>query len=189
MLILQQTAGLSRSVCGGKEESRMMDNEVFTLKIGKPKLAAFGLDVLMCVSSGEARQVFHDRMNKQEEGIKEEVESFVENHHDKDEANEVLELLEYILYQGTQEKEYSNGIRDQGREAGLRLEYFTEHENARNAKLLKAEVVALRLYTTKAYKFMNDPLRDDQRRESNKPCLLPVTTRFAEQVCLCLCCG
>jgi len=41
-------------------------------------------------------------------------------------------------------------------------------------------VVALRLYTTAAYKWMNDPLRDDERFKQGKACPLPVTTWYAQ---------
>ena len=47
------------------------------------------------------------------------------------------------------------------------------------ARLRKEEVVALRFYTTFAYCFMNEPLRDEDRFEAGQPCPLPVTTHHA----------
>lgn len=46
---------------------------------------------------------------------------------------------------------------------------------------LVVQVAALRLYTTDAYRFMNGPLRDDDRYRRGEACPLPVTTHFAVQ--------
>ena len=89
---------------------------------------------------------------------------------------EVGELLEYVCYSPTSEKKYPNGIRDEGK-PGMRLQNFLEIEKAKN--LDEAEVVALRLYTTMIYKFLNEPLRDNDRFSRSEACPLPVTTYFA----------
>ena len=88
---------------------------------------------------------------------------------------EVSEHLDYILYEASSEKEYENGVRDKGRN-GMRLADFLKHENAKVSGLKEAEVAALRLYTTIAYKAINDNLRDQERIASGKPHPLPVTT-------------
>jgi len=44
--------------------------------------------------------------------------------------------------------------------AGMRLDDFVHHPSARDAKLTRAEVLALRLYTTSMYQSINKPLRD-----------------------------
>jgi hypothetical protein len=59
-------------------------------------------------------------------------------------------------------------MRDEGR-GPVRLQDFVNHENARAADLKEAEVVALRLYTTSAYKEINQPLREEKKHP------LPVT--------------
>ena len=66
-------------------------------------------------------------------------------------VEEVQGNLDYILHEKTSEKTYPNGARDQGRGA-VTLDYFLQHENARLAGLVKAQVVGLRLYTTAAFK-------------------------------------
>jgi hypothetical protein len=70
--------------------------------------------------------------------------------------------LNYILYQEATEKEFENGVRDKGR-AGERFQNFLDHEFCKKAKLNDAEVLALRLYTTPAFKHINDPLRQKVR--------------------------
>jgi hypothetical protein len=160
---------------------------------GRPAEAADGIKFLMCVDSGKAKKAFLVSSDKGVEGIKEEVESLEAGTLDEErlkageargygtaeEVAEVKALLNYILYEGTSEKKYDNGIRDRGRPPGTKLEYFLNHDNAKKARLDEAEVVALRLYTTMAYKFMNNPLRDEKRRNDKNPCPLPVTTAFA----------
>ncbi len=84
---------------------------------------------------------------------------------------QVAEQLDYILNQEASEVMFDNGMRDAGR-AGKKLAYFLEHETCKAAKLDDAEVVALRLYTTQAFREINEPLRD-QGRQAAHP--LPVT--------------
>jgi hypothetical protein len=52
-------------------------------------------------------------------------------------------------------------------------------ENRQEARMTEAEVVAVRLYTTFAYVYINDPLRDGDRCSRGDACPLPVTTYFA----------
>ena len=71
---------------------------------------------------------------------------------------ETSRLLDYILHEPASEAAYPNGIRDRGRN-GERLIDFCKHDNASTAGLEEYHVVALRLYTTSAFKFINGPLR------------------------------
>ena len=87
----------------------------------------------------------------------------------------VSEHLDYVLYQESSEKMFTNGVRDKGRN-GMRLADFVEHKIAKEAGLKDAEVAALRLYTTEAYKAINNPLRDQERNARKEPHPLPVTT-------------
>jgi hypothetical protein len=86
----------------------------------------------------------------------------------------VLEQLDYILHRRASVKSFSNGLRDKGHE-GMRLQDFVRHEHAVAAELTEAEVVALRLYTTPAFKQINDPLRDQERISRGEAHPLPVT--------------
>ena len=85
---------------------------------------------------------------------------------------EVSELLKYIRIERTSEKEYANGIRDKGRE-GKMLEDFLQHPYAKTAALSRAHVIALRLYTTAAYRYINNPLRDRNRVKRKEKHPLP----------------
>jgi hypothetical protein len=149
--------------------------EAKDLIMGRPVEAAGGLEALLCVKS---KTDFHRRIGLEVAGIEEEVKQFVDEHGGNDDAGvrEVQELFNYIVNEGTSEKEYPNGIRDKGRPPGTRLDYFVSHPKARKAELSAAHVVALRMYTTSIYKYMNNPLRDRERRKKNIACPLPVTT-------------
>lgn len=124
------------------------------------------------------RDKYFERIRKGAEGIEEEASDFTDA--PAAECEELREIVHYILYEKTSEKAYPNGIRDQGR-GSVRLSYFLTHSKAQKAGLDEAEVVGLRLYTTFAYKFMNNPLRDDARHAQGKSCPLPVATYFAVQ--------
>uniref|UniRef100_A0A6U4NU57 Tyrosine-protein kinase ephrin type A/B receptor-like domain-containing protein n=1 Tax=Hemiselmis andersenii TaxID=464988 RepID=A0A6U4NU57_HEMAN len=150
-------------------------SETYTLKTGKAAEAAGGLEMQMCVDGN----TFHQSISMGVEGIEQEVALLADSSDDPT-AREVADLLQYILYEGSSEKQYANGVRDKGRPEGTTLAYFCDHPNSETAGLSMEEVVALRLYTTVAYKFMNWPLRDEDRKARLEPCPLPVTTHFAE---------
>jgi hypothetical protein len=71
----------------------------------------------------------------------------------------VIEQFYYILQQKASEKKFPNGIQDKGHK-GMRLKDFVSHQSSRVARLTEAEVVALQLYTTAAFKHINTPLCD-----------------------------
>jgi len=91
--------------------------------------------------------------------------------------DEVTELLDYILRRPASEKDCPNGRRDVGH-VGMRLHDFVQHQNAVDAKLIPAHIVALRLYTTAAYREINNPLRDLNRFDTRTPHPLPVTVWY-----------
>jgi hypothetical protein len=101
------------------------------------------------------------------EAMQEEVEKFGNA--------EVLEMYDYVVNQSSSPKEYPNGIRDEHRDAWL-LEDFLQDESAKVAGLKRAEVAALRLYTTLVYLYINGPLRDLARVEARKAVPLGVIT-------------
>jgi hypothetical protein len=83
---------------------------------------------------------------------------------------EASELIDYVLHQKASEKKYANGIRDRGY-VGRTLNDFVNNPIAKKAKLNKAEVAALRIYTSVVFKYINGPLRNSE----GKPHPLPIT--------------
>ena len=83
------------------------------------------------------------------------------------------ECLHYILYEaaGSSSRVFTNGVRDRGRN-GERLSDFVSHRHSKWSGLSEAHVLALRLYTSAAYKSLNGPLR--QSRDSAAPHPFPV---------------
>ena len=74
-----------------------------------------------------------------------------------------------------------NGLRSDRRTAsgdGMTLADFVAAPNSREAELEEAHVLALRLYTTRAYLLINIPLRDLGRHERGEAHPLPVTVAF-----------
>ena len=71
----------------------------------------------------------------------------------------VRDLLKYVLHDDCSEADTPYGRRDAGRD-GKTLEYFTQHEKAKDAGLSEAHVVALRLYTTQAYAYFAHAMRE-----------------------------
>ena len=94
---------------------------------------------------------------------------------------EVIELLKYIREEPVSYKQYANGVRDQGRRPGMQLQDFMDHKNVKSASLKREHVIALRLYTTMAYKFINNPLRDMKRKNEGKQHPLPACVLFIEE--------
>ena len=177
MLSAAETRDMKDAAC---KEAPVGDSKIFelyTLKTGLPADAAQGLEDRMNVQKGSFRHKYYGRIAQAVEGIQEEVDGFADGSADPD-VCEVKALLQYIRFEETSEKRYKNGIRDLGR-GKMRLSDFRANSNAKKAKLSEAELVAIRLYTTIAYHFMNNPLRDDERFEMGRPCPLPVTSYFA----------
>jgi hypothetical protein len=132
------------------------------LKCGEYRHAANGFSALLNVSENEVSR----RVVAGVGAIQEEVKALGDEN--------VSQQLHYILRQRAREKTFSNGVRDRGH-AGMRLRDFLQHAYCKTAKLEEAEVVALRLYTTSAFRQINDPLRDEKRIKSGHPHPLPVT--------------
>ena len=112
-------------------------------------------------------------------GIQEEVDALATELDDNG-AESLKGWLHYIRFEKTTEKMYEQGIRDQGRE-GRDLCSFLQHSSAKKAQLSESHVVALRLYTSPVFRYINDPLRDQHRYEEKKACLLPATTFWADE--------
>ncbi|KAL3926142.1 MAG: hypothetical protein SGPRY_003439, partial [Prymnesium sp.] len=90
------------------------------------------------------------------------------------------EWLEYILKQPASERKYHNGIRDAGR--GLvHFADFVSHPVAQQAELDPVHVLALRFYTTHAFKYMNGPLRAEEYGHGKRPHPLPITVTYISE--------
>ena len=141
------------------------------LVFGQPIDAALGLEDRL----NEPK--LHTLIDKAVEGIQEEVDALALS--GSEGAREVKDWLHYIRHEQTSEREFPNGVRDKGRGA-LNLGHFLMHPCALKANLSEAHVVALRLYTTRAFRFINKPLRDSERHAAGQPCPLPVSTYWAD---------
>ena len=140
--------------------------------MGKPEEAAHGLlDAL-----GLSYRVFALKLAKGEQAI---IDEFEANGSDEDKANlryvlygkagdptcipaHVREQISNGHYHGGQLKE---GDFDRGHD-GMGLDDFVNHPSSVMAKLDRADVLALRLYTTTSFRLFNDPLR---RKEQPHP--------------------
>jgi hypothetical protein len=88
--------------------------------------------------------------------------------------------LSYVLNEPASELYVTgpNAIRDKGR-GSVSLQYFLEHVNVKLAELAVPHVVALRFYTTTAFKYLNAPLRSrEQYYDKNKPHPMPITMTY-----------
>ena len=163
------------------EGEHVAENKIFepayTLKTGKPVAAVHGLEDRLCVQPKISQ--YYSRISRHVEGIQEEVDEFAAGSKDLD-AQEVKAMLHYIRFETTSEKKYANGIRDRGR-GKQTISDFMLNPKAVEAGLTEAQLVALRLYTTRAYKFINDPLRNEERYKKSEQCPLPVTTFFISE--------
>ena len=139
------------------------DQGIRSLTVGRPDLAALGLEAYLNIEPAE----LHERMTRGVEAIRSEVEASGDE--------EAIECLEYVLHQraGSSPKLFSNaehardcdedGVRSDRLAAdgrGMLLSDFLAHPSARKAELSEAHIVALRLYSTAAFKCINAPLRD-----------------------------
>ena len=125
------------------------------------------------------------------DGVRQEVAAFVAS--GAEGAEQVAECLEYILDEeaGSSPLLFPNSLhaRDcgpmgvlperqvhdsNGQLRGMRLVDFCANERVRASGILVEHVAALRLYTTVAFKNINDPLRDMDRHERGEAHPLPL---------------
>ena len=115
-----------------------------------------GLQSFLCIDDVNMKEI----MSNPEQAIIDEVKQLGNK--------EVTKMLQYIREEPVSEKVCPNGVRDKGRPPGMTLVQFMEHENVQKSSLKREHVIALRLYTTTAYKFINGPLRDIKRKENHQ---------------------
>ena len=146
------------------------------LSFGSDSQAVKGLSHLL----GMDQQYANDVIQKGEEMMKREVDALQFHEGDpkdwfhqpsrnadgswnwnnlEENKSEVVDHFKYVVDAPSSEKEYPNGTRDQGRN-GVRLQHFMEQDECREAALTREHVIALRLYTTVVYKYINAPLRN-----------------------------
>jgi hypothetical protein len=147
------------SISGGGNNDNNMQNKFTSTKAlitGDIVEAALGLATFLDIP----KQRMKDILDNGEQAIMNEVHAL--------DNSEISEWLNYIVNETTSEKKYSynNGIRDKGRGSMVLMD-FVNHENAKRAKLKRAHVIALRLYTTIAFKMINNPLRDRDRVDTH----------------------
>jgi len=119
------------------------------------------------------------------EAIKQEVEA-----HPDDPDGELKECLDYVLNKpagkedgGGDDRVFPNGRRDEdmpeARRIGQDFTWFCKHKHSVESGLSDAQVLALRLYTTAAYKYLNTPLRDQSEERGPHP--MPATVTFLSE--------
>jgi hypothetical protein len=136
--------------------------EIRWMTTGKPVEAALGLHRFLGVSESHVALQLVDPVGA--------IEAEVKAHGTDDDRY----CLHYVLREaaGTSERQWPNGVLDDGRH-GERFADFVAHPNAHAAGLDAGHVLALRLYTTAAYKSLNEPLRDRSRTQPHPfPCTI-----------------
>lgn len=78
------------------------------------------------------------------------------------------EWFEYVYRRKATPKKMGEQVRDEGRN-GETIDDFVRHPSSQKARLTKAHVLALRLYSTPCYQSLNEPLRRQPNRRSNEP--------------------
>ena len=119
--------------------------------------------------------------------IQKEKEKAIEDEFDKNGNEEEKLIFDYIYNQTAVEKKVQGNdgetvTRDEGHQ-GKSLNDFLEMNICKEAKLIKAEVLALRLYTSCAFWSINGPLRrraeePDQNDWAKNPCPFAATTYY-----------
>ena len=151
--IHRESIGFDSRMSGGKF---FEGGGVASLATGRPEAAALGLAAYLKVDEFE----LFERLNK---GVKAIEEEFAKHGTPEDQ-----ECIRYVLYEkaGSSKVKFANGLRDVGRDP-LSFQDFCGHPNAQRAGLRAAHVLALRLYTTAAYKSLNIPLRNLKREDAH----------------------
>ena len=141
------------------------------LTIGRPEAAALGLESFLQLP----KAALLSRLAEGVGGISAEVDACGDA--------DTKECLRYILHERAgssprlfDNSEYprdcdGNGLRRDRKDReglGMRLADFVAHRSARKAELTEAHIVALRLYSSAAFRTINGPLRD-QRRDTPHP--------------------
>jgi hypothetical protein len=146
-----------------------------------------GIVSFMCVNE----DIISDRKKKKIDGLREEIASYVAA--GLPGAAQLKECLDYVLDeeagQGTGccqncDRDEKGVLRERTRGGrGMRLDDFFADDRVAVSALKIEHIAALRLYTTLAYQYINDPLRDEKRREDGRAHPLPYTVKLIEEAC------
>ena len=171
MTSLLEEAGLD----GLEIESKFSGSEN-ELVIGEPTAAAAGIVKFMKVPA----DLVHQAISQGDGGVaamEAEFEQLAHTGGGHVASAPALECFRYVLYSktGDHREAFQNGVLDEGRPDGLGIDHFVDHRHSKLGGLSKAHVVALRVYTTAAYRVINEPLRSLQNGELTTPHPLPVT--------------
>jgi len=158
-----------------------------SLVYGKAKAAVLGIERYMKVDVNIVRQAMVEGVA----AIEREIAQYG-TESDK-------ECLNYVLHEeaGINNKEFQDGLKrdcdingerlpsrsmalEGGGFRGMFIQDFVDHPYSRVAKLEMAHVVALRLYSTAAFRSLNNPLRELANGDRDEPHRLPVTVAFID---------
>ena len=159
LLVLQRIERSRGGFARDRDLGKFAGDGTATLTVGRPEEAALGLAAFLKVDEFD----LFERLTGGVDAISDEV---LKNGTDID-----RECLHYVLHEeaGSSSREFANGLRDRSRRDGhLCFADFVEHPHSKRANLKPAHVLALRLYTTAAFRSINSPLRD-QRRTAAHP--------------------
>ena len=149
--------------------SRFCDEENF-LVTGNPMESVLGLSYFLGAED-------HEIQSAKVKGIGEIEREILASGED-----EVIANMKYVLYDAASEQQFSNGIRDLNN-SGKRLADFVNHPTAIKYQLREEHIAALRLYTTSAFRYINNPLRKNiqTNEQERKPHPFPVTVSFIDE--------
>jgi hypothetical protein len=150
--------------------------------------SALGLHELLCVEDQQAIKRA-SQMDDSTVAILNEVKAAATTE-DIDATAEDIKNAQYVIEQEAKEEKVAgndgDGTHLRERDAGhggMKLDDFWQHERnwAGHKQILsRAEVAALRLYTTSTFRLINRPLRRQTEGEEKTHLPLPVTTHFIE---------
>ena len=178
---VSQEAGVVKDPTSGDAPSKF---EIRQLVFGVAAVAAEGIMSLLCVDDSEV----YGELSKGVDALIEEVQ--------KNGTEEDIECFDYVVNKEAGSSSLLSGqgykrdcdritgdvLQDRqiddpaapGGRRGMRIDDFANLEIAKKCKLTKAEVIALRFYTTNGFKTINNPLRDLERLKKGKPHPLPI---------------
>ena len=161
----RQTLMAHMSTLKDQESTTQTDrfNEAMKLTFGSAK-DALNFGEYLGISSEYERLI----VNEGEETMRKEMESLSQRgRQDGDpqwwfsSENEIMKHWKYVVHDTCSEEEYPNGTRDKGRPP-TNLEGFMQKQEVKTAQLERSHVIALRIYTTLVYKYINGPLRNKE---------------------------
>jgi len=135
-------------VTNSKLLSRFSDEENLLIT-GNAMESVLGLSYFLGVED-------HKLQSAKVKGIKELKREILASKED-----EVITNMNYVLYEAASECQFSNGTRDEGN-TGKKLADFVNHDIAKKYQLREEHIAALRIYTTSAFRFINNPLRKSE---------------------------